>query len=150
MIDEQVERPADLVGQSAEIVGAYVGHNAISPGDLPALITAVHRALSGLQSQAAEPTVSPQEPAVPVRRSIRPDGIVCLEDGKTFKSMKRHLAAYHNLTPLQYRDKWKLPFDYPMVALAYSAKRSELAKTIGLGKKPKAGGKALRRTATKR
>src|SRR5665213_1350236 len=150
MLDEPIEGTTDLVDQSAEIVGAYVGHNTISPSDLPALIAAVHRALSALQGRSAEPTVLPQEPAVPIRKSVRPNGIVCLEDGKTFKSLKRHLATYHNLTPEQYRQKLSLPAEYPMVAPNYSAKRSELAKTIGLGRKPKAGSKPSRRGAPKR
>lgn len=150
MLDEPIEGTTDLVDQSAEIVGAYVRHNTISPSDLPALIAAVHRALSALQGRSAEPTVLPQEPAVPIRKSVRPNGIVCLEDGKTFKSLKRHLATYHNLTPEHYRQKWKLPAEYPMVAPAYSAKRSELAKSIGLGKKPKSGGKGSRRAGPRR
>ena len=150
MTDEPIERPTNLVVHSAEIVGAYVEHNTVGPSDLPGLIATVHRALSALRGQPAEPIAPPQEPAVPVRKSIRPDGIVCLEDGKTFKSLKRHLASHHDLSPEQYRAKWKLPVDYPMVAPNYSAKRSELAKTIGLGKKPKAGSKASRRGAPKR
>ena len=102
MIDDHGEVSISLVDQSAEIVGAFVAHNTVSPSDLPGLIATVHRALSALRGQPAEPIAPPQEPAVPIRKSIRPEGIVCLEDGKSFKSLKRHLGTYHNLTPEQY------------------------------------------------
>jgi predicted transcriptional regulator len=126
---------ADLIELSSEIVAAYVGHNALSAADLPKLIADVYTALRGLGSSAAPAESEPLRPAVTVRRSITPDYLVCLEDGKKFKSLKRHLMTHHQLTPQQYRDKWNLPVDYPMVAPNYSATRSSLAKTSGLGRK---------------
>ncbi len=125
----------DLVEYSTEIVAAYVSHNAISPTDLPRLIADVHEALKGLGSQVSEEPVEEKKPAVPVRRSVTPEYIVCLEDGKKFKSLKRHLRTHYNLSPEEYREKWGLPVDYPMVAPSYSAKRSKLAKDNGLGRK---------------
>ena len=122
---------------TADIVSAYVGHNALSAPDLSKLITDVHGALSGLGTTAPAP-VEDLKPAVPIRKSITPDYIVCLEDGKKFKSLKRHLRTAFHLSPEQYREKWKLPSDYPMVAPGYAAKRSALAKANGLGRKPTA------------
>ena len=125
----------DLIDLSAEIVSAYVSHNALSVADLPKLIADVHLALKSLRSGAAvEPPVE-LKPAVPVRRSVSADYIVCLEDGKKFKSLKRHLRTHYNLSPEEYREKWGLPADYPMVAPNYSATRSRLAKDNGLGRK---------------
>ncbi len=126
-----------LVELSAEIVAAYVGHNALSVTDLPKLIAEVHNALKGLQggTQPAAPTEL--KPAVPVRKSIAPDYLICLEDGKKFKSLKRHLRTHYDLSPEQYREKWGLPADYPMVAPNYSETRSRLAKDNGLGRKAK-------------
>lgn len=126
---------ADLIELSSEIVAAYVGHNALSASDLPKLIADVYSALRGLGSPAQATDSEPLKPAVTVRRSITPDHLVCLEDGKKFKSLKRHLMTHHQLTPQQYREKWNLPVDYPMVAPNYSATRSSLAKTSGLGRK---------------
>ena len=125
---------ADLVGLSGAIVSAYVSHNALSPGALPELLKDVHTALVGLGSQASLAKAEAPNPAVPVRRSITPGHLVCLEDGKKFKSLKRHLMTHHGLTPEQYRQKWALPLDYPMVAPQYSATRSALAKSSGLGR----------------
>jgi predicted transcriptional regulator len=129
----------DLIELSAEIVCAYVSHNALSPTDLPKLIAEVHTALNGLHSADAPEPVEELKPAVPVRKSVSPDFIICLEDGKKFKSLKRHLRTHYNMSPEEYREKWGLPADYPMVAPNYSATRSRLAKDNGLGRK--AGGK---------
>lgn len=126
---------ADRLEQVTEIVSAFVSNNALSPADLPKLIAETHRALQLLSSDKNEPVAEKLEPAVPVRKSITPDFIICLDDGKKFKSMKGHLAAL-GMTPDEYRAKWGLPADYPMVAPNYSANRSALAKTNGLGRKP--------------
>lgn len=127
----------DSVGLTAEIVSAYVSNNAISPADLPRLMADVHTAIAGLAQQDATAAVSAEKPkpAVPIRRSVTPDYIICLEDGKKFKSLKRHLQTHHNMTPDEYRARWGLPLDYPMVAPSYAEQRSKLAKKIGLGKK---------------
>ena len=119
----------------ADIVAAYVGNNAVPSSDLPSLINDVHRALAGAVSGATEKPVVDAKPAVPVRRSVTPEYIVCLEDGKKFKSLKRHLRTHYNLTPEQYREKWNLPVDYPMVAPEYAKARSALAKKMGLGQR---------------
>jgi predicted transcriptional regulator len=125
----------DLIDLSTEIVSAYVSHNALSVTDLPRLIADVHMALRGLKSTNAPEAVEELKPAVPVRKSVAPDYIICLEDGKKFKSLKRHLRTHYNLSPEEYREKWGLPADYPMVAPSYSATRSRLAKDNGLGRK---------------
>jgi predicted transcriptional regulator len=135
MADVGEHQNADLIELSSEIVAAYVGHNALSPTDLPKLIAEVYAALKGLGAGPAASEAEAPKPAVPVRRSINPDYLICLEDGKKFKSLKRHLMTHHHLTPLQYREKWGLPADYPMVAPNYSATRSSLAKSSGLGRK---------------
>lgn len=126
---------ADLVELSTEIVCAYVSHNALSPNDLPKLISEIHTALRGLKAGEAVEPQEERKPAVPVRKSVAPDYIICLEDGKKFKSLKRHLRTHYNLSPEEYREKWGLPTDYPMVAPNYSATRSRLAKDNGLGRK---------------
>jgi predicted transcriptional regulator len=126
---------SDLIDLSADIVCAFVSHNALSVADLPKLIADVHTALSALQAGAAPEVVEELRPAVPVKKSISADYIVCLEDGKKFKSLKRHLRTHYNLSPEDYREKWGLPADYPMVAPSYSATRSRLAKDNGLGRK---------------
>ncbi len=125
----------DLVELSTEIVCAYVSHNAISTADLPRVIADVHMALKGLRSTEAPLLAEELRPAVPVRKSVAPDYIICLEDGKKFKSLKRHLRTHYSLTPEEYREKWGLPADYPMVAPSYSETRSRLAKDNGLGRK---------------
>jgi predicted transcriptional regulator len=125
----------DLVELSTEIVCAYVSHNALSPSDLPKVISEVHMALKGLSSQEAPEQREERKPAVPVRKSVAPDYLICLEDGKKFKSLKRHLRTHYNLSPEEYREKWGLPTDYPMVAPSYSETRSRLAKVNGLGRK---------------
>ena len=123
----------DLLGLTAEIVSAHVANNPVAMAELPGLITHVHTALANLGKAAPEPEVKRQEPAVPIKKSITPDFIVCLEDGKKFKSLKRHLRTQYNMTPEQYREKWGLAADYPMVAPNYAAARSQLAKQMGLG-----------------
>ena len=125
----------DLVELSADIVCAYVSHNALSPTDLPRLIAEVHVALKGLRSVTLQEPAEDLKPAVPVRKSISPDYIICLEDGKKFKSLNRHLRTHYDLSPEEYREKWGLAPDYPMVAPNYSATRSRLAKDNGLGRK---------------
>jgi predicted transcriptional regulator len=127
-------READLVELTTSIVSAYVSHNTISPGQLPELIQAVSGSLRGL-SRPAEPEPEPQTPAVPIRRSVQPDAITCLECGKTFKSIRRHLRNAHGLEPNEYRQKWGLKADYPMVTPNYAEQRSAMAKAIGLGRK---------------
>ena len=125
----------ELIELSTEIVSAYVSHNALSPSDLPKLIAEVHAALRGLSTHEVALPVEELKPAVPIRKSVAPDYIICLEDGKKFKSLKRHLRTHYNLSPEEYREKWGLPADYPMVAPSYSATRSKLAKDNGLGRK---------------
>ncbi len=128
-------RSARTMELSASIVSAYVSHNALSATDVPKLIAQVHAALAGL-SGAVEPEAAPElKPAVPVKKSITPDYLICLEDGKKFKSLKRHLRTEYDISPDEYRSKWGLPSDYPMVAPNYSEARSRLAKSIGLGRK---------------
>ena len=118
---------------TVQIVSAHVGHNNVAQGDLPALIAQVYGALSGL-GKAAEPAAPARpEPAVSIRKSVTPDYLVCLEDGKKLKMLKRHLSSAYNMTPDEYRARWGLPADYPMVAPSYAQQRSNLAKTIGLG-----------------
>ena len=120
---------------TAQIVSAYVAGNVVDKADLPGLITSVGKAIDGLDNP--EPVVEERpEPAVPIKKSVQPDYIVCLEDGKKLKMMKRYLRTHYNMTPEEYRARWDLPSDYPMVAPNYSQKRTELAKEIGLGKKP--------------
>ena len=124
---------SDVIEMTADIVSAYVGNNSVSAGDLPTLIQSVHRALVGVSSGVEATETAPKEPAVPVRRSITPDYLVCLEDGRKFKSLKRHLRTKYNMSPEEYRAKWGLPKDYPMVAPNYAKARSDLAKQMGLG-----------------
>ena len=118
---------------TAEIVSAYVSNNSVQAGDLSGLINQVHSALTRVSSGQADLSSEPLKPAVSVKKSITADHIVCLEDGKKFKSLKRHLRTQYNMTPEQYREKWALPPDYPMVAPNYAAARSQLAKQMGLG-----------------
>ena len=124
-----------LITLTSDIVAAHVSNNSVGVDDLSSLITSVYGALSGLGQDAVVPEKAP-EPAVSVRSSVKPDHIVCLEDGKKLKMLKRHLMTHYNLTPEQYRARWNLPADYPMVAPNYAEKRRELAKKIGLGRKP--------------
>lgn len=121
---------------AADIVSAYVSNNAVSANELVTLLAEVHGALQRVNKGEVETVVEPLKPAVPPKKSVMPDYIVCLEDGKKFKSLKRHLGVHYGLTPDAYRAKWGLPSDYPMVAPNYAASRSQLAKSIGLGRKP--------------
>ena len=122
----------DYIALASEIVSAFVANNSVPVSDLPILIASVHATLSSLDNAALAET-SPLTPAVPVKRSITPDYLICLEDGKKFKSLKRHLRSRYGLSPEDYRTRWNLAPDYPMVAPNYAAARSELARTMGLG-----------------
>ena len=124
----------DSIELAAKVVAAYVSNNPLPKGDLPDLILAVHSSLArlGSEPEQAVPQVEAKPPAVPIRKSVTPDYLICLDDGKKFKSLRRHLRLL-GMTPEQYREKWKLPSDYPMVAPNYAAHRSALAKKIGLG-----------------
>lgn len=124
---------ADLIDLAADIVSAYVSNNTVPASELPSLIGEVHRALANTQSGTTVAEPEPLKPAVNPRKSVFPDYIVCLEDGKKFKSLKRHLRTHYDLSPEEYREKWGLPADYPMVAPNYAAARSALAKKMGLG-----------------
>ncbi len=128
-----MDEKLDLLGMTTEIVSAYVGNNTVTSADVPALIQSIHRALAGVSQPAEVVDTSPKEPAVPVKRSITPDFLICLEDGRKFKSLKRHLRTKYNMSPEDYRAKWGLPRDYPMVAPNYARARSDLAKQMGLG-----------------
>ncbi len=123
---------AVLIGLAADIVAAFVSHNPVSAQDVPDLIRNVHRSLAALSDPAA--LAEAPKPAVPVKKSIHKDFLVCLEDGLKFKSLKRHLRTKYDMSPEDYRAKWDLPADYPMVAPGYSQQRSRLAKTMGLGR----------------
>jgi predicted transcriptional regulator len=125
--------PSDLVALTAEIVSAYVGKNNLPTSELPSLIHDVHAALNRAARGGTMVESDELKPAVPVKRSVTPDHIVCLEDGKKFKSLKRHLRTHYKLSPDEYRAKWNLPHDYPMVAPNYASARSQLAKKMGLG-----------------
>jgi predicted transcriptional regulator len=124
---------SNVIDLTADIVSAFVSNNAVSAGDLPVLINQVHAALLRIAGGAREAAAEPPRPAIPVKKSISPEYLVCLEDGKKFKSLKRHLRTQYNMTPEQYRERWSLPADYPMVAPNYAAQRSRLAKDMGLG-----------------
>lgn len=123
----------DLMDQTTRIVEAYVGNNTLDVKDVPSLISEVHQALVRVSGGAAPAEREELKPAVSAKRSVMPDYIICLEDGKKFKSLKRHLRTHYNLSPEEYREKWGLPHDYPMVAPNYARARSELAKRMGLG-----------------
>jgi predicted transcriptional regulator len=137
---ETNEMNETLITLTADIVAAHVSNNSVSVADIPALINNVHNALSGLNGPAPVVEVK-QEPAVSIRSSIKQDYIVCLEDGKKLKMLKRHLMTHYGMTPDDYRAKWDLPKDYPMVAPAYAEKRRTLAVSIGLGRQPGGGRK---------
>ena len=139
------ESTDQVLGLTAQIVSAHVRHNTVAPDALPGLIQEVYRTLSNIGQQPAQAEKS--APAVPVKQSIRQDRIICLEDGKSFSMLKRHLMTDHKLTPQQYREKWGLSRDYPMVAPDYAKTRSALAKKIGLGRK---AGRPAKRAAVRR
>lgn len=124
-----------LIELTADVVAAYVSNNPVPAGELPSLIADVHAALGRVGGAAEQAPADKPKPAVNPKKSVHDDYIICLEDGKKFKSLKRHLMTHYGLTPEQYREKWGLPADYPMVAPSYSAARSALAKKMGLGRK---------------
>jgi predicted transcriptional regulator len=141
------ENNADFVGLSADVISAYVSNNSVPSADLAALIAAVHSAFVGVGKGNQEPVSQPLKPAVSIRKSVKPDFIISMEDGKPYKSMRRHLSA-RGITPEEYRRKWGLPHDYPMVAPNYAAARSEMAKKMGFGqKRAKAAKKGKRKAA---
>ena len=131
--------PTNVLGLTAQIVSAHVSNNTVSPDALPSLINEVYRTLAGVGKEPAQPE-RPQ-PAVSAKKSVFADYIVCLEDGKKLKMLKRHLKTAYKMTPEQYRERWALPADYPMVAPNYAKHRSSLAKKIGLGTKPRGSGR---------
>lgn len=133
MSDEAQSR-RDLLEQTSRIVSAHVSNNTVPVGDLPELIRQVYRTLASL-NESPQTRLDRPVPAVPVRRSVMPDHIVCLEDGKKLKMLRRHLKTAYNMTPEVYRERWSLPADFPMVAPNYAAQRSELARKIGLGRR---------------
>jgi predicted transcriptional regulator len=124
---------AELLALTAEIVASHVSNNSVQHAELPALINEVYKALSQIGAPVVEAPAARPQPAVPIRKSVFPDHIVCLEDGKKLKMLKRHLMTSYNLTPEQYRERWGLPGDYPMVAPDYAEQRRDLAMKIGLG-----------------
>jgi predicted transcriptional regulator len=126
----------DTIELTADVIAAYVSNNPVPVSELPSLIAQVHQSLVGLSTASATTTVEKLAPAVPIKKSVTSEFIICLEDGKKFKSLKRHLKTEFGMTLEEYRAKWNLPADYPMVAPAYSAQRSALAKKVGLGRKP--------------
>jgi predicted transcriptional regulator len=131
---------SEVIEMTADIVSAFVSNNSVPAQELPALIQSVHRALSGVSAAPEVVEAAPREPAVPVKKSVHPDFLVCLEDGRKFKSLKRHLRTKYNMSPEDYRSRWGLPKEYPMVAPNYAKARSDLAKQMGLGQ----GGRAAR------
>ena len=133
MSEDQLDR-AELLALTSEIVSSHVSNNVVQPQDLPGIIESVFATLSALGAETEEPQEE-LKPAVPIKKSVHDDYIVCLEDGKKLKMLKRHLKTSYDLTPEEYRTRWGLPPDYPMVAPAYARKRQELAKKIGLGRK---------------
>lgn len=135
MEDQDIEMTQTLIAFTSNIVEAYVANNAAELDDVPVLINSVYSALSGLSSGQEKEEVRP-DPAVSIRASIKPDYLVCLEDGKKLKMLKRYLRTNYDMSPEEYRERWNLPSDYPMVAPNYAEKRRELAKKIGLGRAP--------------
>ncbi len=140
----------DILTLTADIAAAYVSNNTVPPSEVPSVIQTIYRALGSLGKADMAPTQEPRKPAVPVRKSITPDYLISLEDGKPYKSLKRHLRTQYNMSPDDYRAKWGLAKDYPMVAPNYAASRSALAKSMGLGrggtsKKPRAARGAVKK-----
>jgi len=135
----------ELLRMTADVVAAYVSNNTLPTAQLAEVINAVYNSLRSLEGQSAEPPPEPLKPAVAIRKSVTPDFLICLEDGKKLKMLKRHLRSTYNMTPDEYRAKWGLPMDYPMVAPNYAEQRSEFAKKIGLGRG--AGRQSARRSA---
>jgi predicted transcriptional regulator len=138
-----MDENSDILSLTADIAAAYVSNNTVAAAEVPAVIQTIYRALGTLGKAELQPAPEARKPAVPIRKSITPDFLISLEDGKSYKSLKRHLRTQYNMSPEDYRAKWGLPKDYPMVAPNYAASRSALAKSMGLGrggagKKPKA------------
>ena len=131
--DSQTLKSDDILKLTTDIVAAYVSNNPIPVSEVPAMIKSVHTTLGGLGGSSQGEVQTSQKPAVPIKRSVNPDYIVCLEDGKKLKMLKRHLKTAYNMTPESYRERWGLSSDYPMVAPNYARQRSRLAKEIGLG-----------------
>ena len=134
-------KPDDILKLASDIVAAYVSNNSIAVSEVPAMIKSVHATLGGLAGSGAGEAATAQKPVVPVKRSVTPDYIICLEDGKKLKMLKRYLRSNYSLSPEEYRAKWGLPADYPMVAPNYAAQRSEFAKRIGLGRGASSSGR---------
>ena len=128
-----MDEKSEVIEMTADIVAAYVSANSVAAGEVPALIRSVHKALIAVRDGGSAVEPPPKDPAVPVKKSITPEFLICLEDGRRFKSLKRHLRSKYNLSPEEYRAKWGLPKDYPMVAPNYARARSDLAKRMGLG-----------------
>lgn len=149
MTEETTDR-SELLALTSEIVSAHVANNSVAGQDLPGLITEVFGALSGLADPAPTEAAEPPTPAVPIKKSVQDDHLVCLEDGKKLKMLKRHLATAYDMTPDEYRARWGLPYDYPMVAPEYARRRRELAKKIGLGRKPGATKPATKKPRAKK
>lgn len=143
------ENIKELVGLAADIVSAFVAHNSVPAADLPGLIASTHSALMNL-GKASDAVVEERAPAVSIKKSITPDFLICLEDGKRFRTLKRHLRTAYNMTPEQYRTKWGLPADYPMVAPSYAEARSNMAKSMGLGSQRRPNAPAAPPVAAKR
>ena len=145
MTDQASERPSsgEILRMTADVVAAYVGNNPLATNDLPGVINTIHASLTDLNSDGG--SAKPPKPAVPIRRSVTPEFIICLEDGRKLKMLKRHLRTSYNLTPDEYRARWQLGPDYPMVAPNYAKRRSEFAKKIGLGQKARRKRGAKRR-----
>ena len=140
-----MEENANLLEMTADMFSAYVSNNTVSPDAVAALIGSIHATMTQLSTGAVEPEPENKEPAVPIRKSITPDYLICLEDGRKFKSLKRHLRTKYDMSPEEYRAKWGLAKDYPMVAPNYAKARSDLAKQMGLGqggRKPARAGRA--------
>lgn len=137
-MSEQISDKAtrdDLLRMAVDVVAAYLSNNQVATAQIPEIINSVFNSLTSLEGDEVESTADQPKPAAPIRRSVTPDYIICLEDGKKLKMLKRHLRTNYNMTPEDYRAKWNLPADYPMVAPNYARQRSEFAKKIGLGKK---------------
>ncbi|MGB4057634.1 MAG: MucR family transcriptional regulator [Alphaproteobacteria bacterium] len=132
-MNEQNNNKEDILVLTTEIVSAYLSNNSVAPADIPAVIEQVFKSLSNIGGEGGALIADRPQPAVPIKKSITPDFIICLEDGKKLKMLKRHLKTSYNMTPEQYRERWGLPSDYPMVAPNYAKQRSKLAKDIGLG-----------------
>jgi predicted transcriptional regulator len=139
-MSEPQHRPLEVLQLTADIVASHVSNNTVALGDMPLLIKQVYDSLSGLGGETPPESAERPQPAVPIRKSVAPDYIICLEDGKKLKMLKRHLKTAYDMTPGQYRERWGLPADYPMVAPNYAAQRRDLAKKIGLGTAPRRRG----------